>query len=350
MVAGDSGHQTLAVGCARPEHHEHEHERIMKTLHQHTTRESEFAAICARSPHNALVAAECANLTSGTPDTDGVALCDSVSHVPRAAYVRAGVRFLARGTTLDELVTAVAASDIPADGFRIDVHSSVDSLGRSHREATVALADALPFYPDLDDPRHRFLVLSTGDDLRFGEVVTECTRSYRQHDAKPRRTSSSLSSRLSRALVNLVTPARTLLDPCCGTGSVLLEARALGMQAFGADWNETMVEMARENLAHFDYDATVERADARNYTRTADVIVTDLPYGRSLTADDEVVREILRQGATLAPLAVYVAGERITEWLVDAGYRDVSVYPVFKQAGSARYVHVARSERHTENG
>jgi tRNA G10 N-methylase Trm11 len=320
----------------------------MKTLHRQTPRETEFAAICARSQHNALVAEECASLTSGTPDADGVALCESVAHVPRAAYVREGVRFLARGTTLKELVTAVAAADIPAEEFRIDVHSSVDSLGRTHREATVALADALPFRPDLEDPRHRFLVVETDDDLRFGEVVTESTRSYRRHDGKPRRTSSSLSSRLSRALVNLVTPAQTLLDPCCGTGSILLEARSLGVDAFGADWNETMVEMARENLTHFDYDAAVERADARSYTRTADAIVTDLPYGRSLRADDSVIREILRQGATLAPLAVYVAGERITEWLVDAGYRDVSVHPVFKQAGSARYVHVARSERSTE--
>lgn len=317
-----------------------------KALYQtaETTSESEFAAICARSQHNALVAEECANLTGGRPNDDGVARCATVAHVPRAAYVRTGLRLLARGTTLDELVTAVEEAAFPADAFHIDVHSSVQSLDGTHREATIELADALPFYPDLDDPRHRFVVCAMDDYLWFGEVVTEYTQDYRRHDAKPRRTSSSLSSRLSRALVNLVTPAQTILDPCCGTGSILLEAQSMGIETYGTDWNQTMVEMTRENLTQFGYDASVECTDARTITRTADAIVTDLPYGRSLETDESVVRAILRRGVELAPVAVYVAGETMTAWLEDAGYHDVAVYPVFKRAGSARYVHVARRE------
>lgn len=304
-----------------------------------------FAAICSRMEDNALIAAECRNLTGGIPDGAGVALCETVEQVPDAAYVRTGLQLLARGATVDDLVRAVDETDIAADDFRIEIHASADGYYNSRQTTIVALADVLPAYPDLDDPQHRFLVFAHKNELWFGEIVTECDHTYVRHDAKPCRTSFSLSSRLSRGLVNLVTPAETLLDPCCGTGSILLEAQSRGIQAYGADWNQTMVQMANENLSHFGYDERVEHADARSYSQPADAIVTDLPYGQFLQTDAAVIRAILKHGARLAPVAVYVAGALMTEWLEAAGYHDIRVYPVVKRAGFVRYVHVARSDQ-----
>lgn len=312
------------------------------------TLDGTYAAVCARLPGNGLVAAECRSLTGGTPDTDGVALCHSPSRVSQAAYVRDGVRLLARGDTVDDLVAAVGDLDVAADDFRIEFHAPADGRDLSRRAVTVALADALPYYPDLDDPTHRFLVVVRDTGLWFGEILATADRDYRRHDEKPRRTSASLSARLSRALVNLVASdpgVESVLDPCCGTGSILLEARSLGLRAVGIDWHREMVEMARENAAHFGYDVTVEQADARDCTRRADAVVTDLPYGLTLDADETVVRGILDRAATLAPVAVYVAGDDISAWLAAAGYSEIERYPVAKRAGFARYVHVARSTR-----
>ena len=115
------------------------------------------------------------------------------------------------------------------------------------------------------------------------------------------------------------------------------------MQAYGADQNKKMVGMARANLAHFDYDSSVLHVDARTYQQTADALVTNLPYGRFLKADESLIRTILEHGRNLAPVAVYVAENRISEWMAAAGYRDIEVYPVLKHTDFARYVHFARS-------
>ncbi|MCD6302390.1 MAG: methyltransferase domain-containing protein [Anaerolineae bacterium] len=309
----------------------------------------EFAVICARVPGNALIATECENLAGCAPDADGVALCETVTRVPQAAYIRAGLHLLAYGATLDQLVSAVAQADFVADEFRIECWRLSTRARVPHWEGIVALADVIPFYPNLDHPQHRFVLLIRDKGLWFGEIVAECGHTYKRHDAKPCRTSASLPTRLSRALVNLVAPpARSLLDPCCGTGSILLEARSLGLQAYGADWNQRMVEMARENLAYFGYEAKVERADARTYTRTADALVTDLPYGRFSVTDETVIRGILERGRALAPTAVYVFEHNITDCVAAAGYAEIAVYPVLKRAGFARYVHVARSNQAKE--
>ncbi len=183
-----------------------------------------FAALCARIDRHGLIAAECRSLTGGVPDGDGVAMCDSVDLVARAAYVQKGLRIIARARSLDDLVAEVEDTAFDADGFQIDVHDPSDRLGMRVQEVAIRLADVIPFGPNLKNPEHRFVVTVAADELLFGEVLSETDASYRRHNAKPWTTSSSLEGRFARALVNLVPDARSILDPCCGAGAIVLEA------------------------------------------------------------------------------------------------------------------------------
>ncbi|MGA9275937.1 hypothetical protein, partial [Ilumatobacter sp.] len=202
---------------------------------------TDLLAICARVDRHGLIAAECRSLTGGVPDGDGIARCERIDRVSRAAFVQKGLDVVARGDTLDELIANVAAADFPADSFRIDVHDPSGRIGRSTQSVATALADVIPFGPDLRSPQHRFIVTAGDAGLVFGEVVTETDAGYRRHDAKPWTTSSSLDGRFARGLVNLVPDARSVLDPCCGAGSIVLEAASLGLDAYGVDWKPAMV-------------------------------------------------------------------------------------------------------------
>ena len=305
-------------------------------------RPAQTAAVCARVDRHGLIAAECRSLTGGTPDEDGVAACDTIDLVDRAAYVQKGLDVIARADSFGELVAAVADAEFPAEAFRIDVHDPSGRIGRSTQDIATTLANVIPFGPNLRQPQHRFIVAASADRVLFGEVVAETDASYRRHDSKPWTTSSSLDGRFARALVNLVPTARSVLDPCCGAGSIVLEAAALGLEAHGVDWKPAMVGMTRKNLAHFGYAATVMQADSRVHHQVADAIVTDLPYGQAIEADEPTIRAILERGAELAPEAVYVARADITQWLRAASYSEVEVYTVRKRAGFTRWVHIAR--------
>jgi tRNA G10 N-methylase Trm11 len=63
----------------------------------------------------------------------------------------------------------------------------------------------------------------------------------------------SLSSRLARLLVNIsgVSKGQVLLDPFCGSGTVLGEALLRGADCIGVDRNHGSVERTKENLAWF---------------------------------------------------------------------------------------------------
>jgi predicted RNA methylase len=306
----------------------------------------ELRVICARLPVNELVAAECAALTGGIPDAQGVAVCQRLDLLPRAAFLTLGVRCLAEAPALDDLCAQIAALQMGAERFRVETLSLWPINPLPKPQVVLAVANALPAYPDLVNPQHRFLVAAQADRLWFGAILAEPTRDYRRHDTKPYRTSSSLSARLARALVNLVSPpAQTILDPFCGTGSILLEAAALGLHAFGSDHNLKMVGMSRRNLAQFGYSVSVELGDAQDCTQTADAIVTDLPYGRQLEQDQAALRQVLHHNIQLAPQAVYLAQEDVTPWLLDAGYARIACYRVRKHRSMSRFVHHAWREK-----
>ncbi len=310
-----------------------------------TAPRQDLIAVCPRTRANELIAAECERLTGGRPDGDGVADVDHVGRIAQAAFVRCGLRVVARAPSFEALVDRVTRTGYEADRFRIDVHDPSARLGMASRDAVIAIADLTDSHPDLSDPAHRFLIVARPGEVVFGEVVVRADRSFKAHAAKPWTTSASLDGRFSRALVNLVPDAGSILDPCCGAGSILIEAAALGVTAHGVDWKPALAGMTRQNLAALGYRGTVVQADAREHVQTADAIVTDLPYGHSLSTDEATIRGILDHCATLAPVAVYVAPRAITPWLTDAGYVDVEVHSVNKRVGSSRFVHVARSSR-----
>jgi hypothetical protein len=98
----------------------------------------------------------------------------------------------------------------------------------------------------------------------------------------------SLSSRLARLLVNVagVSKGQVLLDPFCGSGTILGEALLRGVNCIGIDRNHGSVERTKKNLAWFlsqgGYDSnrtpsfSVRTGDATNLRRTlGDEMVVD---------------------------------------------------------------------------
>ncbi|NKB67277.1 MAG: methyltransferase domain-containing protein [Candidatus Latescibacteria bacterium] len=303
-----------------------------------------YKSIWVRQAENQLVAGECFYLTGGTLDMDGVAASAHIQGLQGAAYAQAGVELIVQASQLSHLVERLRPLRVEGIDFRIEFHRLDKKLEMGTRQAIIEVANCLAGYPNLDKPQHRFALVAQESGWWFGRLVGEPNRRYVKHDDKPHRTSSSLPSRLARAMVNLASAkAQSILDPCCGTGSILLEASALGLSSYGLDWNEKMVAMSRQNIRHFGYTAPVELGDARQWEQQGEALVTDLPYGKNLEVSPQIIQGILARGAQLAPVGVYAAGSDISAWLAAAGYVDIELFRVPKSTGFTRYIHRAES-------
>ena len=226
-----------------------------------------------------------------------------------------------------------------------DVRSAAGvSTQRAERELGGVLVDR-GFTVDLDDPDHelRALFSTDGGDAvaALGWLEAESVRDFgeRRPTDKPFFQPGSMDPLLARAIANIAgaRPGRTVLDPMCGTGGVLIEAGLVGADVLGNDAQWKMARGARENLARYLADGTpglpapgaftVVRGDATRLPFTddaADCVVFDTPYGRqSKIANrslDALVADALAESRRVATRGVVVGDRSWADAAREAGW------------------------------
>jgi tRNA (guanine10-N2)-dimethyltransferase len=166
---------------------------------------------------------------------------------------------------------------------------------------------------DLATPESEYRAIISEDRCYFGRVLFTIDRgSYDERNPGGRSFfhPGVMMPRMARTLVNIscVQPGHRLLDPFCGTGGILMEAVLLGADTLGSDFDPWMIRGSRKNVtepALFVAEATQLPLD----DASVDAIVTDLPYGQSVSVrkagtlehlyDDTLkeLRRVLRKGA-----------------------------------------------------
>lgn len=170
---------------------------------------------------------------------------------------------------------------------------------------------------NLKTPNKTFLGVLTNNKLVFGVKLAEIkpkTFSERRPRKKPFFHPSAMPSKLARCMVNLAhaKTSELVLDPFCGTGSVMIEAALINCRVLGLDVQRRMVEGCRKNLKHFSIKPEgVVIADARKLPLTQiDCLVTDPPYGRSATTMKLTTKQIV-EGVLSSACSLLRKGQRI---------------------------------------
>ncbi|MCE5238201.1 hypothetical protein LLH23_06885 [bacterium] len=241
--------------------------------------------------------------------------------ITRAAYLRDCVHVEAAGHSLDELVADCLARRVAYEGFRLQFLRPPPKVAEHKDDTILRVANAITGRPDLHHPRVRLGVVAVSGAWAFGRIISTGGSHWLRGIDRPVHFSSALPQRFSRALVNLVAaPGDTLIDPCCGIGTPLIEALDAGVTAFGADTNPKMLRGLAENLRHLGLPLRLFRADARRLAGRFDAAVLDLPYGRNLPMDEQLYRELLGPLGRSARRVAIVAARDLDKLLDDLGY------------------------------
>lgn len=107
----------------------------------------------------------------------------------------------------------------------------------------------------------------------------------------------SIHPRLARATINLTAKSKDcrVLDPFCGTGTLLIEAAMMGMDVYGSDLSEKMIAGSGSNLERLGLRANLKLLDVGDISKFGikfDAIVTDPPYGRSSSTNNEAISDL----------------------------------------------------------
>ncbi|WP_335384812.1 TRM11 family SAM-dependent methyltransferase [Neobacillus drentensis] len=246
----------------------------------------------------------------------------------RSPFIKERITVIYKAESLDDLFIQVETLQLSGATFKVNYvknsgQAKSEQAGFENRRAIEReLGLHINGQADLRHPDRLFGVMNIDGSWVFGEYVKSESVWFR-HQQKPNGYSTALSTRVARAVVNIAIPNPNgikAIDPCCGIGTVLVEARSMGIDIVGSDRNQLILPGARENMIHFGLSGEINLADIRDITNHYDVAIIDLPYNLCSVISPEEQLEMLQSARRFAYKVVVVTVEPVDEILLKAGF------------------------------
>lgn len=240
--------------------------------------------------------------------------------VGRSAYVAECCRLLARAESLKELLAAAEKLDLRMERFRIRARKERGVQAPGSPEIERALADTITGAPDLSHPAIELVAWAHPEGWLLGELISRTDAGWRGHEQRPFQYSSALPPRIARAMVNLVAvPGDRIIDPCCGSGTTLVEAGYMGVEPFGWEISRNVAEQCAVNLCHHGQAAWMVVGDGRTARGSWDGAVLDLPYGIANDRVEEVCMGLVEHALAVARLVAVVTVGELSHFISEQG-------------------------------
>jgi 16S rRNA G966 N2-methylase RsmD len=244
----------------------------------------------------------------------------------RSPFIRQRLSVLYETDSLEELVRLVDGLEAGQRTFKVRYVKTERPVDYGEqRRIEARLGAVIRGLVDVREPGILYGVAQAGGSWLFG-VHESAEAVWLRHQNKPQGYSTALNTRVARAVVNMAIPdgdtsGRTLVDPCCGIGTVLVEALSMGIDAVGSDLNPLAVKGARINLAHYGLPNVVKVQDVSAVQGSFTAAVVDLPYNLCSVSPPEEQLRILHHVRTIAERAVIVTTEDVDGLLAESGFR-----------------------------
>lgn len=217
----------------------------------------------------------------------------------RLSLTKKAAKFIAKGKDFSKIAKNIYRIIKKKKSFavRCTSHRIEENLGREIHNLGLKV--------NLKNPEATILCFNANDVLYAGISITlERNFNERKLSLRPYHNPTALNPKMARMLVNLAQVKKNdrILDPFCGTGSILIEAALMKMKVFGIEYKREVFYGCKENLKVYKLDAKVIRGNALKikFKQKFDAIVSDMPYGRSTTLTEKNVNELYRKFIPIA--------------------------------------------------
>ncbi|PAE06052.1 RNA methyltransferase [Terribacillus saccharophilus] len=246
----------------------------------------------------------------------------------RSPFIKGRLTILYSGDSVEEIVKQVNHIELDNNTFKV-LFIKINDLPKNQKvefEEQRAIEKKIGWniigQAEMRNPDVLFGIVPFQGRWYFGSYL-ESESVWLHHAKKPQEYSTALSTRLARTVVNIAIPDPTavrVIDPCCGIGTVLVEALSMGIPIVGADRNPLVVKGARENIAHFNYHGEVAIQDISEQEGHYDVAIIDMPYNLYSRATAEEQYTIIQNARRIADRVVILTIEDMDEMILKAGF------------------------------
>lgn len=260
----------------------------------------------------------------------------------RSPFVKSVIKIIAVADTLEHLEKKIIDDKIEYDNFKVkyvNIEGKME-FNMKHRIEDI-IGNAVFGEAKIHEPDIMLAVTYIENRWILGEYKRN-SGIWDVHNKKPCYYCNALTTRISRAVVNIAADGDAgvkLVDPCCGIGTIVIEALSMGLDIKGYDINPKVVEGAKENIKYFGYPDVVEVGDIHKINEKYDVSIIDIPYGiLSVTTRNEQI-SILKSARRISDKMVLISSDKMDEEIKLAGFTSVDCCEASKR-NFKRYISV----------
>lgn len=246
----------------------------------------------------------------------------------RSPFIKERIDIMFEGDGLPDILAQVEQIQLFEETFKV-LFVKINDLDQSEKieydnRRAIEREIGMHIYgeADIHHPDHTFGIVTMGGRWYFGKYE-KSESVWFHHLKKPREYSTALSTRVARAVVNIAVPnpdGIRAIDPCCGIGTVLVEALSMGIDIVGRDINPLVTDGSRENIDHFGLEGDVTLGPIADVSNNYDVAIIDLPYNLYTHVTREEQFSILQHARRFAQKVVVITIETIDEMIEAAGF------------------------------
>jgi len=236
----------------------------------------------------------------------------------RSAYFKAKLEILIQDNNLDLFLEKVQKLSISK--FKVNyIKIKNDQLDYNCRMSLISeVAKRIQGIGSLEEDAVMLGLLYFNHVYYLGYVYKD-HQSWQHHQNKPQSYSQSLSAREARTLVNIATGGKdvSIVDPCCGVGTVVLEALSLNHRVTGYEIHPGVTWKANRNLEYFGYEKIIKNQDMHTIEVHYDVAILDIPYNLYSHITKEEQFALIHNCQTIADYLVLISYEDLSDMLED---------------------------------
>lgn len=262
--------------------------------------------------------------------------------INRSVFIKYKIDILAQSKEFEDLVTKVRELNLATQGYKVKYYDVDDDVkvefNEKHRLEGI-IGEQIEGDVDVYKPSTIYALTYVEGSWIFGKYIKN-SGEWHKHEHKPVYYCNALPVRIARTMLNIGLGDnlnKKVVDPCCGVGTVLLEAAVLGVDIEGYDLNDKVVENAIKNIEFFGYDIKVQNKDISQIEKKFDLAIIDLPYGILSVTSHEEIMHILKSATNITKEAVIAAVSDIREDLEEVGFKTVD-YAVVPKKHFKRYI------------
>ena len=259
----------------------------------------------------------------GKEDKGKLLLTNKVVEPSDSAFLKKRLDIIRSSDDYMNLIKQIKDEQICAEGFKVEyLVLDGDTTGYAHRlEKLRDIGYVIEGNPDYRKPKITFALCYHGGTWLFGQLIKN-NYDWLKHKQKPYSFSNSIHINIAKALINIAAQgdkSKTLLDTCCGVGTIMLEACFAGNNIEGCDINWKVCRQARSNLAHFNYGKQVFRSDIKDINNKYDAAIIDLPYNLFSNVDENNALHIIESASEISNRLIIVSIADIEDVITHVG-------------------------------